>query len=133
MVANGDGPRDHRAIKHLNLPPVGNPGRAAPVVTKTLLFIGEGSPIMAASGSRLAPGMPVQIAPGYGGSGFKALDKTTGQTLLCLALPAGTTGAPITYMYEGKQYIVVAVGEQEHPAEYVCDGSAVRTRNTDSA
>ena len=30
MVANGDGPRDHPAIKHLNLPPLGNPGRTAP-------------------------------------------------------------------------------------------------------
>jgi hypothetical protein len=119
MVAHGDGPRDHPAIKHLNLPPLGNPGRAAPLLTKTLLFVGEGSPIMAASAPRLPPGMPVQIAPGYGGSGFKALDKTTGQTLLRLALPAGTTGAPITYMFQGKQYIVVAVGEQEHPAEYV--------------
>lgn len=119
MVTNGDGPREHPAIKHLNLPPLGNPGRPAPVLTKTLLFLGEGSPIMAASGSRLPPGMPVSIAAGYGGNGFKALDKATGQTLWRMALPAGTTGAPITYMFEGKQYIVVAIGEAEHPAEFV--------------
>ena len=57
MVANGDGPRNHPAIKHLNLPPLGNPGRAAPLVTKTLLFVGAGSPAMAGNGPRLPPGM----------------------------------------------------------------------------
>jgi quinoprotein glucose dehydrogenase len=119
MVANGDGPRDHPAIKHLNLPPLGNPGRPAPLLTKTLLFIGEGSPIMAGGPPRLPPDMPVQISAGYGGDGFKALDKTTGEMLWRMALPAGTTGAPMTYMFEKKQYIVVAVGDREKPAEWV--------------
>ncbi len=119
MVANGDGPRDHPALKGLNLPPLGNPGRPAPLVTKTLLFIGEGSPTMAAAGSRLPPGMPVTIAAGYGGDGFKALDKTTGETLWRTALPAGTTGAPMTYMFQRKQYVVVAVGDQAKPVEWV--------------
>jgi len=41
-VANGDGPRDHPAINYLNLPPLGQPGRAAPMLTKTLAFLGEG-------------------------------------------------------------------------------------------
>ena len=122
VVANGDGPRDHPAIKHLNLPPLGNPGRAAPVLTKTLLFIGEGSPIMASLGPRLPAGMPPSIAAGYGGNGFKALDKTTGETLWRIELPAGTTGAPMTYMYRGKQYIVVAVGDAGHPPEWVALG-----------
>jgi len=34
-------------------------------------------------------------------------------------LPAGTTGAPMTYLFEGKQYIVIAVGGREHPGELV--------------
>ena len=34
-------------------------------------------------------------------------------------LPAGTTGAPITYMLDGKQFIVVAIGGIEHPQEFV--------------
>jgi len=119
MVANGDGPRDHPALKGLNLPPLGNPGRPAPVLTKTLLFVGEGSPVMAAGGSRLPPGMPISIAAGYGGDGFKALDKTTGETLWRISLPAGTTGAPMTYMFDRKQYVVVAVGDNEKPVEWV--------------
>jgi len=32
-------------------------------------------------------------------------------------MPAGQTGAPMTYMANGKQYIVVAVGGQGFPAE----------------
>jgi hypothetical protein len=40
---NGDGPSDHPAIKHLNLPPLGQPGRASPLLTKTLLFVGRRS------------------------------------------------------------------------------------------
>lgn len=119
MVPNGDGPRDHPAIKHLNLPPLGNPGRAAPVLTRTLLFIGEGSPVMAARGSRLPPDMPRTISAGNGGNGFKALDKTTGATVWRTELPAGTTGAPITYMFQGKQFIVVAIGDDDRPAEFV--------------
>jgi quinoprotein glucose dehydrogenase len=122
MVPTGDGPRDHPAIRHLNLPPLGNPGRAAPVLTRTLLFIGEGSRIMAADPPRRPPDMPESIAPGYGGNGFKALDKMTGETLWRMELPAGTTGAPISYLFEGRQYIVVAIGDVNHPAEYVALG-----------
>jgi quinoprotein glucose dehydrogenase len=32
-------------------------------------------------------------------------------------MPAGETGAPMTYMANGKQYIVIAVGGQGFPAE----------------
>jgi quinoprotein glucose dehydrogenase len=117
-VANGDGPRDHPLLKPLNLPPLGNPGRSAPLLTKTLLFVGEGDPIMADPG-RVPPGMPLSLAAGAGGNKFRAYDKATGKVLWETALPAGTTGAPMTYMFNGKQYIVVAVGGREHAAEYV--------------
>src|SRR5262245_16310572 len=122
MVANGDGPRDHPAIRDLNLPPLGNPGRAAPLLTKTLLFIGEGSPVMASLGPRLPAGMPPSIAAGSGGNGFKALDKATGEMLWRIELPAGTTGAPMTYIFRDKQYIVVAVGDNGHPPGWVALG-----------
>jgi quinoprotein glucose dehydrogenase len=74
---------------------------------------------MANNGPRLPPGMPAEISPGYGGKGFKALDKATGATLWTTELPAGTTGAPMTYMHGGKQYIVVAVGDANHGAEWI--------------
>ena len=34
-------------------------------------------------------------------------------------LDAGTTGTLMTYMHKGKQYIVVAIGGQEHAAEFI--------------
>ena len=34
-------------------------------------------------------------------------------------LDAGATGAPMTYMHRGKQYIVFAIGGQKHAAEFV--------------
>jgi glucose dehydrogenase len=103
-VANGDGPRDHPAIKDLHLPPLGIPGRPAPLLTTTLLFIGEGSNAVFNSGD---------------GKKFRAYDKATGQVVWETELPAGTTGAPMTYMVNGKQYIVVPVGSKEHDAEWV--------------
>ena len=113
MTPNGDGPRDHPLLKPLNLPPLGSPGRSSPLVTRTLVFLGEGDPVMAALGSRLRPEMPRTIAPGWGGKKFRAFDKATGAVLWETELPSGVTGAPMTYMFEGKQYIVAAIGNTE--------------------
>jgi quinoprotein glucose dehydrogenase len=118
QVANGDGPRDNPAIKDLNLGPLGNPGHAAPLVTKTLLFAGEGSDTMVVAG-RIPPGMPFDTAAGYGEPWFRAFDKATGEVLAEIALPAGTTGAPMTYLHRRKQYIVVPVGGRDAPPEWV--------------
>ena len=107
MVPNGEGIRDHEALQGLDLPKLGTPGRPAPLLTKTLLFIGEGSPSMLA--------MP-RFA---GGKMFRAYDKDTGEVLWEMELPAGTTGAPMTYMADGKQYIVVGIGEANRPAEFI--------------
>ena len=107
MVPNGEGIRDHEALQVLDLPRLGTPGRPAPLLTKTLLFIGEGSPSMLA--------MP-RFA---GGKMFRAYDKDTGEVLWEMELPAGTTGAPMTYMADGKQYIVVGIGEANRPAEFI--------------
>jgi quinoprotein glucose dehydrogenase len=110
MVANGDGPRHHPLLKHLNLPPLGTPGRAAPLVTKTLLFIGEGSDAIS--------GVPKD---GWGKK-FRAYDKATGKAVWEIELPAGTTGGPMTYMAQGKQIIIVPIGGKDHPPEWVALG-----------
>lgn len=107
-TANGDGPRDHPALKHLNLGRLGQQGRAAPLLTKTLLFIGEG-------GRAGVPGLP----PQGGGKMFRAYNKKTGDVVWEMELPGGTTGAPMTYMAGGKQYIVVAVGWEDTPGELI--------------
>jgi len=105
MVPNGDGPRNHPELAGLNLPPLGQPGRAAALVTKTLLFVGEGDPIN------------LSTPPHGGGRKFRAFDKATGATVWETELPAGTTGAPMTYAHRGRQYIVVAIGSKDHAAE----------------
>lgn len=110
MVPNGNGPRDHPELAHLHLPPLGQPGRAAPLVTKTLLFVGEGDPIN------------LSTPPHGGGRKLRAFDKASGAVVWETELPAGTTGAPMTYLHNGRQYIVVAIGAKEHPAELVAFG-----------
>jgi quinoprotein glucose dehydrogenase len=109
MAANGDGPRNHPLLKDLNLPPLGIPNRPAPLLTKTLLFIGEGSDAIM--------GTP-QVDWAWG-TKFRAYDKATGKVIWEIDLPSGTTGGPMTYMSKGKQYIVVPVGAKDHPAELV--------------
>jgi len=118
QVANGEGPRDHPALEGLNLPRLGNPGRAAPLLTKSLLFIGEGSPAMMTT-ARIQEGQPIETAAGYGEPYFRAYDKATGDVVAEIELPAGTTGSPMTYMHEGRQFIVVAIGGTDEPAEWV--------------
>jgi quinoprotein glucose dehydrogenase len=105
MVANGDGPRDHPLLAGLDVGPLGIPGRAAPLLTRTLLFMGEGSDaVIGTMGS---------------GHNFRAYDKATGEVLWTKELPAGTTGAPMTYMHEGRQYVVVAIGDRGGEAEFI--------------
>ena len=50
---------------------------------------------------------------------FRAYDKKTGKMIHEMTLPAMTTGVPMTYMANGKQYIVVAIGAQGVPASLV--------------
>ena len=120
QVANGNGPRANPAIAALHLPPLGNTGHAVPVLTKTLLFAGEGSNSSASgAAARTPPGMPVEITASQGEPWFRAFDKQTGAVLAEIKLPAGTTGAPITYMHRGKQYIVVAIGGRDQDPEWV--------------
>ncbi len=107
-VANGDGLRNHPAFKGLsNLPPMGTPGRISAIVTKSLVFMGEGSD----SG--------VGTPPGGGGKMFRAFDKKTGKIVWEMELPAGASNSPMTYMAGGKQYIIVGISGRQYPGELV--------------
>ena len=50
---------------------------------------------------------------------FRAYNKATGEVVAEIELPERTSGAPMTYMYKGRQYIVIAVATRQHPAELV--------------
>ena len=124
MVPNGHGPRNHPAIAHLNLGrSSAGPGRPSPLLTsKSLLFIGEGNRGRAPScgaGTASRTACRCEIVTNYGEPWFRAYDKTTGDVLWEIELPGGTTGAPMTYMHEGKQYVVVAIEGIDEPAQWV--------------
>jgi quinoprotein glucose dehydrogenase len=109
MIANGDAPqavKENPALKGIDLSHAGKPERSPLLVTKTLLFGADGSGLFNAG-------------PGAGGKMFRAIDKKTGAVIYELALPASTTGVPMTYMVDDRQYIVVALGARGTPAELV--------------
>jgi len=107
MVPNGDGPRNHPALKGLNLGPLGGAVPSSAIATKTLLFVTEAD--------QITPRTPADA----GGRKFKALDKATGKVVWEMELEAGANGVPMTYMFRGKQYVVFAIGGQNHAAELV--------------
>ena len=107
MAPIGDGPRDHPLLRDLDLPPLGIPARPVPLVTRTLLFLGEGSNAM------------IGIDDGQWGRMFRAFDKTTGEVVWETELSAGTTGGPMSYMAGGKQYVVVPIGSRDAGPEWI--------------
>ncbi len=103
QIANGDTPdniRNNPALKGLNIPRTGRPGVFGVLVTKTLVICGE----------RNAGKSPVML---------RAYDKATGNEVGAVPLPAGQTGTPMTYTFNGKQYIVLAIAGPGFPAELI--------------
>ena len=108
MVPNGDTPdyvASHPALENVDLPRTGRPDRGGILVTKTLLFAGEGGGMIAGTGA--------------GGKMFRAHDKASGEIVFEFELPGRQTGLPMTYMVNGRQFIVVAVGAPGMPGELV--------------
>jgi len=101
QVPNGDTPdnvKNHPALQGVDLPVTGKSAHANVLVTKTLLFYGEGR-----------GGDPI----------LHVLDKATGEELAQVELPATTNTAPMTYMHEGRQYIVLSCAGAGEPAQLV--------------
>jgi hypothetical protein len=48
-----------------------------------------------------------------------AHDKATGDIVAKIDMPGVVTGVPMTYMYEGKQYLVMAVSSRGESARIV--------------
>ena len=91
QIPNGDTPdnvKNHPALKGVNIPKTGKPSNAGLLVTKTLLFAGEGS-----------GGAPI----------FHAYDKVTGAEIFQMPMPGPQVSLPMTYMLNGRQFIVLAV------------------------
>jgi quinoprotein glucose dehydrogenase len=110
MVPNGDGPRNHPLLKDLNLPPLGNLGRPAALVTKTLLFVGDASDALFGRAGIAGPAK------------FRAYDKATGMVIWQMDLPVGLTGGPMTYMANGQQLVVLPIGGKGYGAGWLALG-----------
>jgi quinoprotein glucose dehydrogenase len=48
-----------------------------------------------------------------------AYDKMTGKELGAVYMPAPQSGSPMTYMADGRQYIIVAVSGGNYSGEYL--------------
>ncbi len=104
-IANADTPErilNHPLLEGVELEErMGIPTRAGVLLTKTLLFVFEGTGGPGAS--------PI----------FRAVNKETGEIIAELDLPDNQTGLPLTYEHDGKQYLAVFVGGRGQPAQLV--------------
>lgn len=107
QVPHGDTPdaiRNNPALRGVNVPRTGQPGMAGTLVTKTLVIAGE-TQFSTAGHAR--------------GALLRAYDKATGADAGAVLMPAPQTGSPMSYMREGRQYLVVAVSGTGFPGELI--------------
>jgi len=108
QIAHGETPdniKNHPALKGVTIPKTGRQGRIGVLVTKTLLIAGEGGFFTAPNGQR--------------GAMLRAYDKATGNELGAVYMPAPQTGSPMTYLHNGKQYVVLAISGASYSGELI--------------
>ena len=108
QVAHGETPdalRGSPALKGMNIPRTGQAGSVGTLVTKTLVIAGDPQFTTLPSRPR--------------GAMLRAYDKATGKEVGSVYLPAPQSGSPMTYMLNGRQYIVVAVSGGPYSGEYI--------------
>ena len=108
QVAHGETPdaiRNHPALAGVDIPRTGQRGPVGALVTKTLVVMGD--PL-----STIGPDRPR-------GAMLRAYDKRTGAEVGTVYMPAPQSGSPMTYMVDGRQYIVVAISGSNYSGEYV--------------
>ena len=102
MRANAPGAMDDPRFKPYSPGWIGTNARTGPLLTRTLLFMGEGP-----------------HDPRFGRKVLRAFDKATGDVIAEIALPDFTHGPPMTYMSGGKQFIVCGMGFRTTPHRLV--------------
>jgi quinoprotein glucose dehydrogenase len=109
QIAHGETPdvvRNHPALKGLDIPRTGQTTyNVGTLITKTLVIAGDGQVTTTADHPR--------------GALLHAYDKATGKEVGSVYLPAPQSGSPMTYLVDGKQYIVVAVSGGAYSGEYI--------------
>jgi quinoprotein glucose dehydrogenase len=109
QVAHGDTPdaiRNNPALKGLNIGKTGQQTyNIGTLVTKTLVIAGDGQ---------------VTTTPEHPrGAMLRAYDKATGKEVGAVFMAAPQSGSPMTYMLNGKQYILLAISGGPYSGEYV--------------
>jgi quinoprotein glucose dehydrogenase len=101
-----DNIRLHPALKDKNIPNTGMNGYngCGVLVTKTLVIIGD-TQVTSVTHPR--------------GAMMRAYDKATGKEVGAVWMPAPVSGSPMTYMWQGKQYIIIAVSGGNYSGEYL--------------
>jgi quinoprotein glucose dehydrogenase len=118
MVPIGEGPRHHPLLEPLQLGRLGWDRRSFPLVTRTLLFIAQMGPAGRAQPAQDRPWVPIPRAVNDDPA-LQVFDKASGELITKIALPENATGALMTYLAEGRQYIVVPIGGGDIPAELI--------------
>jgi quinoprotein glucose dehydrogenase len=109
-VPHGDTPdnvRNHPLLKGLNIPKTGQAGTSGIglMATKTLVVMGDPQMTTTAEHPR--------------GAMLRAYDKTNGNQVGMVHMPAPQSGSPMTYLAGGRQYIVVAISGGNYSGEYL--------------
>jgi quinoprotein glucose dehydrogenase len=90
QIANGETPanvKNNPALQGLSIAKTGSQRLVGVLVTKTLLFAGDGTSAV-----------------------LHAYDKKTGEDIAQISMPGMQTGVPMSYVHQGRQFILVAAG-----------------------
>jgi quinoprotein glucose dehydrogenase len=120
-VPHGETPdvvRNHPKLKGMTIPRTGQGGNVGLVITKTLVVIGDPQ-------FTTTPDRPR-------GAMLRAYDKMTGKEVGAVYMPAPQSGSPMTYMLDGRQYIVVAVSGGPYSGEYLAFSLPAAQQTTSS-
>ncbi len=107
-VPHGETPdnvRNSPLLKGVTIPRTGRGGIVGVLTTGSLVIAGERGTFTDEQGRN--------------GARLRAYDKATGKDAGAVFMPQGQTGSPMTYMVNGKQYIVIAIGGPNYPGELV--------------
>ena len=107
-VPHGETPdavRNHPLLKGMNIPRTGQSSSVGLVITKTLVISGEGQFTTTDAHPR--------------GAMLRAYDKATGKEVGAVFMPAPQSGSPMTYLANGRQFIIVAVSGGPYSGEYI--------------
>ena len=108
QAAHGETPdavRNSAALKGIDVPRTGQSSSVGTLVTKSLVIAGDPQVTTTTTRPR--------------GAMLRAYDKSTGREVGAVYMPAAQSGSPMTYMVNGKQYIVVAISGGAYSGEYL--------------